>query len=75
MYVFLKMLFWEMRVIFRLTIHAFVSKLAKMAAAVIAQAIWAVDASGVWSAGLCGSSRHKQTHKTLIFPFLYYLLV
>lgn len=44
-----------------LTIHAFVSKLAKMAAAVVAQAILAVDASGVWSAGLCGSSGREQS--------------
>lgn len=49
-----------------LTIHAFVSKFAKMAAAVVAQAVRPVDASGVWSAGLCGSSGHKQRHKIII---------
>lgn len=45
-----------------LTIHALVSKLAKMAAAVVAQAIGAVNAGGVWSAGLCGSSGHEHSH-------------
>lgn len=41
---------------FCLTSHAFVSKLAKMAAAVIAQATWAINASSVWSTSLCESS-------------------
>lgn len=53
-----------------LTIHAFVSKLAKMTAAVVAQAIGSVDAGGIWSAGLCGCSNHTHSHTRVIGPLL-----
>lgn len=49
-----------------LTVHAFVSKLAKVAAAVIAQPVGAVYAGGVWSTGLCGSSGDKYSEGTVI---------
>lgn len=38
---------------FRLTIHAFVSRLSEVAAAVVAQAVGPTDAGGVRSAGVC----------------------
>lgn len=46
-----------------LTIHAFVSKLAQMAAAVVAQPTGPVNAGGVWSTGLCGGSGYKKQRK------------
>lgn len=47
-----------------LTIHAFISKLAQMAAAVVAQPTGPVYAGGVWSAGLCGGSGYKHSKNT-----------
>lgn len=49
-----------------LTVHAFVSKLAKVAAAVIAQPVGAVYAGGVWSTGLCESSGDEYSESTVI---------
>lgn len=63
-----------MRITSCLTIHAFVSKLAKVAAAVIAQPVGAVYAGGVWSTGLCGGPGDKYTKNTVIFKKISYLL-